>query len=70
MTTCPHCTRADAGDIVGRYAFSCLGCCARLVASARPVRHLQEVMLAAIARFPGAPERAQILQAIRSQNHG
>jgi hypothetical protein len=46
----------------GIYQIACLACCARLVASARPARALQEAQLAAIARFRGAPKREDILQ--------
>ena len=40
-------------------------CCARLVRSARPLRRAQDGMLAAIARFPGAPKRADVLAALK-----
>jgi hypothetical protein len=46
---------------------ACLQCCARLVTSARPLRYQQEVMLAAIARCPGAPSREAVLREIRAQ---
>lgn len=44
---------------------SCVDCCARLVASARPMRQMQEGMLAAIARRPGRPTREQVLEAMK-----
>jgi len=43
----------------------CVQCCARLVRSARPLRRAQDGMLAAIARFPGAPKRADVLAALK-----
>ena len=43
----------------------CLPCCVRLVLSARPSREQAQVMLATIARFPGAPGRAEILESVR-----
>ena len=67
VTSCPHCQQAsNQAHAGGRYAFSCIGCCARLVASARPLRAMQEAHLAAIARFDRAPSREQILAHIRA----
>jgi hypothetical protein len=45
---------------------ACLGCCARLVASAHPNRQAAAAMLAAIERFPGSPPRAAILDRVRT----
>jgi len=44
----------------------CVQCCARLLVSARPLRHAQQAMLSAIARHQGAPSRPEILKAIKS----
>jgi hypothetical protein len=63
--TCAHCTQAAAQRHYGGYQFECVHCCARLVASARPVRKMQEAMLAAITRRPGRPSRQQILDAMK-----
>lgn len=66
-TSCPHCQQArNQAHAGGRYAFSCIDCCARLVASARPLRAMQEAHLAAIARFERSPSREQILEHIRN----
>lgn len=71
MTTCHHCTqhqaRAQAGQPWGGYHMACLQCCARLVASARPLRRQQEALLAAIARHEGAPSRADVLAAVQGK---
>ena len=45
---------------------SCTSCCARLVKSARPMRHAQDAMLACIARHEGAPTRAAVLRALKA----
>ncbi|MDR0276236.1 MAG: hypothetical protein LBI48_13075 [Burkholderiaceae bacterium] len=63
--TCPACAAATHNPASGQYRFACLGCCARLVASARPSRCQQETMLAAIARYPGAHGRDAILESAR-----
>lgn len=47
---------------------TCVACCARLLVSARPLKHAQQAMLAAIARHQGAPSKASILQAIKHQD--
>ncbi len=54
----------EAGKPCGRYQLTCLACCVRLVASARPSKRLAAGMLAAIARQPGAPKRADVLKAL------
>lgn len=63
--TCPDCAKAASNKHHGGYRMQCLQCCARLVASARPSRPHQEVMLAAIARLPGAPTRQAILDRLK-----
>ena len=45
--TCASCKTA------GRYDFNCRSCCARLIRSARPHKHLQNAQIAALARFHG-----------------
>jgi hypothetical protein len=59
--TCQTCTAA--GPV---YTLTCLQCCARLVLSAHPLRAQAAGLLAAIARVPGAPGRAAILEAVRA----
>lgn len=68
---CPHCQRAaaNATGSCPRYDYRCVGCCARLVTSARPLRAAQEGHLAAIARHDNAPSRQQILQHIKESLH-
>lgn len=51
--------------MAGAVDFRCLGCCTRLVLSANPSRAQAQTMLAAIARLPGAPGRAEILESVR-----
>lgn len=58
-----------AGRPSGVFNLLCLGCCARLVLSARPLRRAQEAMLASIARMPGAPSRAQVLSHLQAGAH-
>lgn len=66
---CQNCTVAAARPKTKPawcgYSLWCIHCCARLVASARPLRYQQEALLAAIARNPDAPSRADILQALK-----
>lgn len=55
-TACPDChAEACVHDL------HCLGCCVRLVASARPDKRKANAMLSAIGRVEGAPARAEIL---------
>jgi hypothetical protein len=67
MTTkpCYACAEAATRPICGSYSFSCVGCCARLVMSARPLRGCQEAALDAITRNTFAPTRAEILEKIK-----
>lgn len=64
--TCEHCSAASLSPIYGGYAMSCATCCARLVASARPMRQMQEAMLYAITRRAGRPGKAEVLQALKA----
>lgn len=63
--TCAACASVQSGRLGGRYDFRCVQCCARLVISARPLKHAQWAMLAAIARTPGAPSRQAVLDAVK-----
>lgn len=52
---CPDCQSACASrHSGGRYSFACIACMARLIASARPLKALQDAHIAALARFHGA----------------
>lgn len=42
------------------------GCCARLVRSCRPWKAAQETMFAVIARQPGRPSKAEVIEAIKA----
>lgn len=64
--TCTACELSKKLPICGAYSFRCIACCARLVASARPSRAHQEAMLAAIARCHGAPDKPEILAALKA----
>ena len=65
MSGCAACESTKERRWHGVYNTTCTECCARLVISARPVKKLQEAMLAAIAMQKGAPTRAQILEHIK-----
>jgi hypothetical protein len=56
---------AAATPFAGGFRMQCLACCTRLVLSAHPLRHAAQAMLAAIARHPDAPGRAQVLASVR-----
>ena len=64
---CPACAKAAANPVSGAYRMQCLGCCTRLVLSAHPSKAQAAGMLAAIARFPEAPGREQILECVRQE---
>lgn len=66
MKPCETCQQADLNPRSGRYSFTCARCCARLIRSARPLRHAQEAMFAAIARQEGAPAKADILAQVKA----
>ena len=51
----------------GRFNPSCLGCCVRLVRSARPSWDMQDRMLAYIATHQDAPTRAEIIAAMKQK---
>lgn len=63
---CPACARSLALPVKGgRYNFTCVHCCARLVVHARPSKPHQEAHFAAIERLPSAPKKEQIVGAIQ-----
>lgn len=51
---CQACASFTANRASGAYSLRCLHCCARLIASARPLRRLQEGHIAALQRFHGS----------------
>lgn len=51
---CAACTRFTERPHSGAYDFRCVACCARLIKSARPVKHLQMGHIDALQRFHGA----------------
>lgn len=64
--SCTACAQHQASGIAGgRYDLHCLQCCARLVRSARPVRRMQETMLAVVTRREGRPSRAVVLAKVK-----
>lgn len=63
---CGHCGRAAHGQRTGRYHLHCARCCARLVRACRPWKSAQEGMLAVIARQPGRPSKAEVIEALRA----
>lgn len=69
-SACKSCAAAVPGRTGGLYQFGCVHCCARLIRSARPLRHAQEAMFAAIARVHGAPEKAEIIAQLRTSPGG
>ena len=70
MSDCPQCAAATSMTHSGDYRASCIECCARLMRSARPNRRMASVLLAAIARLPGAPDRADILAHMKKTKEG
>lgn len=66
--SCTACAQHQTSGIAGgRYDLHCLQCCARLVRSARPVRRMQETMLAVVTRRDGRPSRAAVLDELRGK---
>lgn len=63
--TCTDCQTRASSPTSGRYNLRCLPCCTALVASTHPLRHHAQAMLAAIARVPWNPGRAQVLESVR-----
>ena len=62
---CQQCQHSTAKPHWGGYDTRCVHCCARLVRSARPLRDMQDAMLAAIALRPENPARAAVLAALK-----
>lgn len=62
--TCPNCAQAAARPLWGGYTTTCVHCCARLVVSARPLRHAQEAFFAMFERRIDGPTKADIIRAI------
>ena len=65
--TCKPCAAAANKPVSAVYDLTCVDCCARLVLSARPSKPNASAMLAAIARFKGAPTRAEVLEKIKAR---
>lgn len=65
-SVCPACHATQARPHCGAYNLRCVVCCARLVVSARPLRHAQEGLLACITRHPENPSKADVLSAIKT----
>lgn len=51
----------------GGYTMQCVGCMARLVLSARPLRHAQEAMLACNNGRPDRPSRQSVLDWLKAK---
>lgn len=65
MTPCAQCTHRAADRLWPVYSMACVTCCARLVRSARPLRHAQEAHFAVINRHPGRPSKDAVITEIR-----
>jgi len=63
--TCSNCAMAATRAVWGGYSMNCVACCARLVRSARPLRHAQEAFLLLLARQPGRPSKAQVIEQLK-----
>ena len=68
MSDCDECKKAELNDRHGVYISNCVGCCARLVISARPSKTHQDSMFAAIDRMNGSPARQEIIDFIKGKN--
>lgn len=66
LMPCGPCAWQRMGRVTGRYHLHCVTCCARLVRSCRPWKQAQEAMLAIIARQPGRPSKAEVIEAIKA----
>lgn len=65
QSECEHCHKAGINPWHGGYHFGCVGCCARIVISARPNKRLQESILVAISGYSKAPDRESIIEYIK-----
>lgn len=63
---CDNCHQAASRALWGGYSLTCARCCARLVVSARPLRHAQEGFFALFARRPENPSKDAIIAAIQA----
>lgn len=70
QSECQNCAKAAQVRTWGGYTMTCPRCCARLVRSARPLRHAQEAHFAAIARYEGAPTKQKVIEAIAAMDKG
>ena len=66
MNHCTSCALRKQNLKCGRYNMRCIRCCGHLIRSARPLKHAQEAMFAAIERHEGAPTKAEIIGEIRA----
>ena len=70
---CKDCEAATVSEWHGGYQMQCLGCCARLVVSARPCRRMQDGMLAYIDRTSNARAYRrtgkEVLDHLRQRTH-
>lgn len=62
---CMNCIRSAQSRIWAGYSMTCARCCARLVRNARPLRHAQEAHFVVIARRPGRPDKAAVINEIK-----
>lgn len=66
---CPNCEASiNQKWAGGGYTMQCVGCMARLVLSARPLRHAQEAMLACNDGRPDRPSRQSVLDWLKAKN--
>ena len=64
---CSNCEASITQKWHGGYTMQCVGCMARLVLSARPLRHAQEAMLACNDGRPDRPSRQQVLDWLKAK---
>lgn len=67
-TTCSNCAMAATRAVWGGYSMNCVQCCARLMRSARPMRHLQEGILGLLARVPGRPSKEDVIAELKAMD--
>lgn len=63
---CLDCKQSAAHPHWGGYSMRCVHCCARLIRSARPLKHAQEALLAAITMRPENPSKEAVLLALKA----
>jgi hypothetical protein len=64
---CSNCEAATTKRWHGGYTMQCVGCMARLVLSARPLRHAQEAMLACNNGRPDLTSRQSVLDWLKAK---